>query len=221
MQSPFFLKDGLKVYDYNPEKAKTLLKQAGFKYDAQGHLFDAENHRVQFNLITNANNPVRVAIGAQVQQDLGKIGMQVDYTPINFNVMIEKVNNSRDWDAHMIGFTGGIEPHAAANLWVSSGASHSFNLKPQPGQAPVQGWEPNDWETTIDRLFVNGARELDQTKRKAIYAEFQRIVQEQLPVIHLVNDRALMAVRDRVEGLQYTGLPSWGLWNIQELKIKE
>ncbi|MBW4692355.1 MAG: ABC transporter substrate-binding protein [Lyngbya sp. HA4199-MV5] len=221
VQSPFFLKDGLKVYDYDPEKARTLLKQAGFKYNAQGQLFDAENHRVQFSLITNANNPVRVAIGAQVQQDLGKIGIKVDYTPINFNVLIEKVNTTRDWDAHMIGFTGGIEPHAAANLWVSSGASHGFNLKQQPGQPPLQDWAPKDWETTIDRLFIEGARELDTTKRKAIYGEFQRIVQEQLPVIHLVNDRALMAVRDRVQGLQYTGLPSWGLWNIQELRIRE
>ena len=221
VQSPFFLKERLKVYNYDPVKAKTLLKQAGFKYNPQGQLFDAGGHRVRFSLITNANNPVRVAIGAQVQQDLGKIGIQVDYTPINFNVLIEKVNNSRDWDAHMIGFTGGIEPHAASNLWVSSGASHSFNLKPQPGQPPIQGWAPNDWETTIDRLFVTGARELDETKRKAIYAEFQRVVQEQLPVIHLVNDRALMAVRDRVEGLKYTGLPSWGLWNIQELRIKD
>ncbi len=97
----------------------------------------------------------------------------------------------------------------------------SFNLKQQPGQPPIQDWAPNDWETAIDRLFVTGARELDETKRKAIYAAFQRLVQEQLPVIHLVNDRALMAVRDRVQGLKYTGLPSWGLWNIQELRIRK
>jgi peptide/nickel transport system substrate-binding protein len=35
-----------------------------------------------------------------------------------------------------------------------------------------------------------------------------------------VNDSALMAVRNRVEGLKYSGLPSWGLWNIQELRIR-
>lgn len=54
---------------------------------------------------------------------------------------------------------------------------------------------------------------------KTIYGEFQRIVQEQLPVIHLVNETALVAVRDRIHGLKYSGLPSWGLWNIQKLKI--
>ncbi|WP_242036606.1 ABC transporter substrate-binding protein [Leptolyngbya sp. FACHB-321] len=221
VQSPYFLQDGLKVYDYNLDKARTLLTQAGFTYNAQGQLFDVDGNRVQFNLITNANNLTRVAIGAQVQQDLGKIGIQVNYQPINFNVLIERTSSSRNWDAHIIGFTGGVEPHAASNLWVSSGASHAFNLKQQPGQPPIQGWAPNDWETEIDRLFITGARELDETKRKAIYADFQRLVQEQLPVIHLVNDRALMAVRDRVQGLKYTGLPSWGLWNIQELRIRK
>jgi peptide/nickel transport system substrate-binding protein len=146
--------------------------------------------------------------------------MQVDYNPINFNVLIDKTNGSRDWDAHMIGFTGGIEPHGLANLWMTSGGSHSFNLRQQPGQPPIKDWQANDWEKEIDRLFIEGARELDLEKRKKIYGEFQKLVQEQLPVIHLVNDSALMAVRNRVEGLKYSGLPSWGLWNIQELRIR-
>jgi peptide/nickel transport system substrate-binding protein len=219
VQSPYFVEKGLKVYDYNPDKARELLKQAGFKYNTQKQLLDSEGNRVRFTLLTNSNNLIRVAIGAQVRQDLINIGMQVDYTPINFNVLIDKTSSSRDWDAHIIGFTGGIEPHAASNLWMSSGASHAFNLKQQPGQPPIQGWEPSETEKEIDRLFIAGARELDETKRKAIYAQFQRLVQEQLPVIHLVNDRALIAARNRVEGIKYTGLPSWGLWNIQELRI--
>lgn len=221
VQSPFSLKAGLPVYDYNPQKAKSLLKKAGFKYDNKGQLFDSEGNRVRFNLATNANNLTRVAIGAQVRQDLAKIGIQVDYSPINFNVLIDKINGNRGWDAHMIGFTGGIEPQGLANLWMTSGGSHSFNLKQQPGQPPIQGWQANDWEKEIDRLFIEGARELDLEKRKKIYGEFQKLVQEQLPVIHLVNDSAIMAVRNRVSGLKYSGLPSWGLWNIQELTVRD
>jgi peptide/nickel transport system substrate-binding protein len=221
VQSPFSLKEGLPVYDYNPQKAKSLLKKAGFKYDDKGQLFDSEGNRVRFNLVTNANNLTRVAIGAQVRQDLAKIGMQVDYHAINFNVLIDKINGNRDWDAHMIGFTGGIEPHGLANLWMTSGGSHSFNLKQQPGRPPIRDWQANDWEKEIDRLFIEGARELDLEKRKKIYGEFQKIVQEQLPVIHLVNDSALMGVRNRLSGLKYSGLPSWGLWNIQELRVQD
>ncbi|HTL90121.1 MAG TPA: ABC transporter substrate-binding protein [Leptolyngbya sp.] len=221
VQSPFALKEGLKVYNHDPKKAKTLLKKAGFKYNDRGQLFDAKGNRVQFTLLTNTNNLTRVAIGAQIREDLAGIGIQVDYNPVNFNVLIDKINGAREWDAHIIGFTGGIEPQGLANLWMTSGGSHSFNLNQQPGQPKIQGYVATDWEKEIDRLFIAGARELDREKRKKIYGEFQQLVQEQLPVIHLVNDSAIMAVRNRVEGLKYSGLPSWGLWNIQELRIKQ
>lgn len=221
VQSPFTLKEGLKAYNYDPNQSKNLLKKAGFKYDDRGQLFDSDGNRVRFTLLTNSNNLTRVAIGAQIRQDLAAIGIQVDYNLLNFNVLIDKINGARDWDAHIIGFTGGTEPHGLANLWMTSGGSHSFNLSQQVGQPKIQGYVANEWEKEIDRLFIQGAQELNPEKRKKIYGEFQKLVQEQLPVIHLVNDSAIMAVRNRVQGLKYSGLPSWGLWNIQELKIKE
>lgn len=221
VQSPYFLSpaEGLKVYEYNLDKAKQLLLAAGFQFNAQQQLLDAAGNRVRFTLLTNAGNKVREAIGAQIKTDLSKIGIQVDFTPVNFNLLVEKTSTSRDWDAHIVGFTGGIEPHGVANLWMSMGGSHSFNLKQQPGQPPLQGWQPYDFEKDIDRLMIAGARELDETKRKAIYAEYQRVVQENVPVIFLVNDRALMATRNTIQGIQYSGLPSWGLWNIDQLQM--
>lgn len=223
VQSPYYLKPeaGLQVYNYAPDQARALLLEAGFQYNAAGQLLDGQGNRVQFTLLTNAGNKIREAIGAQIKADLSQIGIQVNFTPIAFSTLVEKLSTSRDWECHLIGFTGGVEPHSSANLWVSRGGSHSFNLAPQPGQPPLQGWQPLPWELEIDRLFQAGAQELDPSKRQAIYAEFQALVQEQLPVIHLVNEMALMAVRDRVEGLRYSGLPSWGLWNIQELKIRK
>ncbi len=222
LQSPYFLKpeQGLKVYDYDLGKAKQLLQGAGFRYNAQQQLLDAQGNRVRFTLLTNAGNKVREAIGAQIKSDLSDIGIQVDFTPLNFNVLVEKTSTTRDWDAHIIGFTGGIDPHGAANLWLSTGGSHSFNLKQQTGQQPIQGWQPYPFELDIDRLLIAGARELDETKRKAIYADYQRVVQDNLPVIFLVNDRALMAARNTINGIQYSGLPSWGLWNIDQLQIR-
>lgn len=223
VQSPFFLPpdQGVKTYPYNPQKAKELLQAAGFQYNAQKQLLDDQGNRVQFTLLTNSGNKVREAIGAQIKQDLANIGIQLDFTPINFNSLGDKLSTTRDWDAHIIGFTGGIDPHGLANFWMTNGASHYFNLKHQPGQPPIQGWEATDFEQEIDRLFIAGSRELDATKRKAIYADFQRLVQEQLPIMLLINDSALMAVRNTVQGLKYTGLPSWGLWNIAELKVEE
>jgi peptide/nickel transport system substrate-binding protein len=219
VQSPYFLPPdrGLKTYDYNLETAKKLLTDAGFKYDAQGQLFDADGHRVEFNLITNANNLVRVAIGSQLKQDLAKIGIQLNFQAISFNLLIDKIASTRDWDMHIVGFEGGVEPHSVANLWMSGGASHSFNLKQQPGQSAVQDYAPKPFEQAVDRLFIAGAQEFDEAKRQTIYAEYQQLVAEEVPIIYLVNDRALMAVRNDIKGLKYNGLPTWGLWNIDEL----
>lgn len=221
VQSPYFLapEAGLKGIAYDPNRARALLQSAGFRYNSQGQLLDGEGNRVRFTLNTNAGNKVREAIGAQIKQDLSNIGIQVDFNPINFNTLGDKISTTRDWDAHMIGFTGGLDPHGDANFWMSRGASHYFNLAPQPGQPGIIGWQPKEWEQEIDRLFIAGAREYDEAKRKAIYAAFQRLVQEQVPIILLVHDRALMAARNTIQGLEYSGLPSWGLWNIQELKI--
>lgn len=219
VQSPYFLtpEQGLKMYDYDIAKAKKLLQGAGFRYNDRNELFDSAGNRVEFSLITNVNNTVRVAIASQVQQDLAKIGIKANFQALNFNVVVDKVNSNRDWETHMIGFGGGAEPHDMANLWLSAGGSHSFNLKQQPGQKAIRDYAPKPFEVEIDRLFVAGAQESDPKKRKVIYDKFQQLAAEEVPIIQVVNDRALMAVRGDITGLRYTGLPTWGLWNIEEL----
>ncbi len=221
VQSPYFAAQGLPVYSYDPDRAKQLLLKAGFYYSPEDKLLDSEGHQVKFNLLTNSENKLRVAMGGQIKQDLKAIGIQVDFNPIAFNTLVDKLTVSRDWDAHMIGFTGGVDPYSGANLWLSSGGSHNFNLGSQPGQPPIQDWQASAWERQIDRLLQAGAQEFDEAKRKQIYTDFQQVVQAQLPVIYLVNEMALIAVSDRLTGLKYSGLPSWGLWNIAELKLAE
>lgn len=221
VQSPYFIKKDLKKYTYNPQQSKQLLQSAGFQYDPQGQLQDAEGHPVQFTILTNSGNKIREAIGAQIREDLRKIGIQADFTPIAFNTLVNKITATRDWEMHIIGFTGGIEPHSGANLWTSEGGSHLFNLSQQPGQPELKGWQRSTWETQIDQLFVQGAQTFEERDRKTIYAEFQQIVQAEVPMIYLVNEMSLMVARDRVQGIQYSGLPTWGLWNIAELKVSD
>ncbi|ABA21432.1 extracellular solute-binding protein, family 5 [Trichormus variabilis ATCC 29413] len=220
VQSPYYLspKEGLKVYDYNLEKAKQLLLKAGFKYNAQNQLLDSDGNRVRFTLLTNAGNKIREAMGSQIKQDLSKIGIQVDFTPLAWNTYTDKLANTLDWEASMLGLTGGLEPNDGANVWNPEGGLHMFNQKPQAGQKPITGWEVAPWEAKIGQLYIQGARELDETKRKTIYAETQKITQENLPFIYLVNPYSLSAVRDRFAGIRFSALGG-AFWNLYEIKI--
>ncbi len=223
VQSPYYLspQEGLKTYDYDLDKAKALLLKAGFKYNSNNELMDAEGHRVRFSLTTNAGNKIREALGSQIKQDLSKIGIQVDFNPIAFNALIEKLSNSQQWEFLLLGFGGGgVEPNSSFNIWAVDGVLHSFNQGPKPGQPPVKGWEVADWEKKISDLYIQGAQELDDAKRKTIYAEAQQLVQENLPFIYLITPISFSAVRDRIQNVKYSALGG-SLWNIHELQIKE
>jgi peptide/nickel transport system substrate-binding protein len=214
-QSPYYY-DGLPGYPYNPEKAKELLLAAGFSYNKQDQLLDQDGNRVSFTLNTNTGSPTAEAIGNQIEEDLGKIGIKVNFKTINFNVLIVKTDSSLDWECILLRFSGSNEPNSGFNLWSPDGSSHMFNQ-------PVEGLEGRviaDWEAEIGRLYIEGARELDIEKRKAIYAQVQQLSSEKLPLIYLINPYSLTAVRNTIEGVEYSALGG-AFWNLPQLKITE
>jgi len=218
-QSPFYDKN-LKGYQFNLEKAKNLLLSAGFKYNSKQELIDQNNNLVRFSLITNAGNKLRESMGAQIKEDLAQIGIKVDFSPMAFNVLVDKLTNSLEWDCFLLGFTGGNEPNDGANIWFTDGSLHSFNQTPQAGSQPIQGQVFTDWEKQIAHLYVEGAKELDFSKRQAIYNQSQEIISKYLPYIYLVNPYSLSAIRNTVEGIEFSALGG-GFWNIEKLQLKK
>ena len=222
VQSPYYLspEEGLKVYNYNPEKAKQLLLDNGFQYNFKQELLDWDGNRVEFTILVKSEEKSRVDAAVQIQQDLSKIGIKADLQVLNFNVVLKKLLSSRDWECYVGAFEAGVvEPHLVSLFWYSGGSFHQFNQGTQPGETPLKGWEVSDWEQEIDSLFNAGVKELDLSKRKAIYNQFQQIVAEELPVFFLVNPLSLKAVRDRVENIKFSALGG-AFWNIDELNLK-
>ena len=221
--SPFYLspEEGLKVYDYNPEKAKELLLSAGFKYNQNGELLDSEGHKVEFTLLSSAGRKVREQMATQINQDLAKIGIKINMQFLSFNTYVERLSLSRDWEAYLGGFTGGsVEPHGGYNIWSVNGRLHTFNQGSQPGEQPIEDWKVADWEQEIDDLYVRASQVLDEEKRKQLYGQAQQIIAEELPFIYMVNPLELDAIRNRIKGIEYTEFGG-GFWNLYELQIAD
>jgi peptide/nickel transport system substrate-binding protein len=218
--SPYYLSraQGLPGYDYNPAKAKELFTAAGFKYNDQNKLTDDRGNPIRFTLVTNSGNKIREALGTQIKQDLALIGVDVDFTPIAFSLLVDKIDNSLQWDSLLIGFTGGIEPNDGANFWSVDGGSHIFNMKPQAGKPQITDRQVADWEKKIDDLYIQAAQELSEDKRRQIYSETQKITQANLPCIYLVNALSFSAIKNRVKGIDYSPI-NGPFWNLHELKI--
>jgi peptide/nickel transport system substrate-binding protein len=220
--SPFFAPPemGIRTYDYDPDKARELLLADGFQYNSTGGLLDAEGNPVRFTLITNAGNKIRESIGAQIKNDLAKLGIQVDFQPLAFNALVDRLTDSLEWESMVLGLTGGIEPNGGANVWLLDGALHAFNQNAGPGQDPLDGWQAADWERRIADLYIEAAQVIDQEQRFELYKETQQLTQEYLPFTYLINSLALTAVRNRVKGVRYTALGG-SLWNIHELTVED
>ncbi len=206
----FFYNDKIIKYPYNLEKAKEYLKKSGFWWK-NGMLYDRNNNRVEFTIITNSNNFERIQIGNIIQNDLEKLGMKVNLLPLDFNTLVNKLTVSKDWEGVIIGLTGGIEPHGGKNVWHSKGQLHFWNF----------GNKRNyEWEKEIDYLFEIGTKYLNPIERKKIYDKWQEIVNNYLPLIYTANSNVIYAVRNKFENLKisvYGGV----LHNIEEIKIKE
>ena len=221
-QSPYYLspKQGLKTYSYNPQQARKILTEAGFKYNSQQQLLDKDGNLVKFNILVKSEDQSRIALAVQVQEDLKNIGIQTDLQSLSFNTVLQKILAKRDWECYVGNFEAGVvEPNEVAVFWSSNGSFHMFNQNSKSKKRPIIGWKATDWEKKIDELFREAAREADESKRKQIYGEFQQIVAEQLPVFFLVNPISLQAVRNRVENVEYSAV-SGLLWNLDEWRLR-
>lgn len=193
----FFFNDKVENFGYDLGKARAMLKSAGFvDRDGDGVLEDPQGHKVEFNLLTNSNNQERIQIAAIIRHDLEKLGMRVNFLAMEFNTVVSKLNATFDWDAILLGLTGGVEPHFGKNVWDSSGQLHMWHPRQEKPSTP--------WEARIDEIFNAGVQELNEDKRKVLYDEFQRIAVEEQPFIYTILGSNIFAVRNKFGNLHPT-----------------
>ena len=194
------------------ERARTLLRSEGFSWQ-DGALIDAEGERVAFSIVTSANNDNRFQMMARIQQDLGQLGIDVQLKLVEFQALLDRLFNSYDYEACLLGLGGGdVDPNGMMNVLQSSGRLHLWN----PGQRePVAPWEAD-----LDRLMARQAASLEPAERKAIYDRVQELVAEHLPLIPLVSPNVLVGARSNLGNFRPAILGPRSLWNVEELYWK-
>lgn len=209
-ENKHFHNPALQDYAYDLTLARRLLTDAGYvDRDGDGIIEDPDGNRVEFSLNTNAGNQVREKICSILKEDWTKLGLSVSYRPLDFTLLVEKLDTTFDWDAMLMGFTGGVEPHNAASLLRSSGNLHLWN--------PNQPSPSTTWEADIDRLLAQGSRELDVEARSKVYGEIQEILHRELPMIQTVREVRFTAFKNSLANFHPT---VWGVYRPELIRVE-
>jgi peptide/nickel transport system substrate-binding protein len=191
----FFFHPDVPTYPFDTAKAKATLAEAGFSdRNKDGVIEDPTGHPVEFSLYTNTGNVVRSKLAEIICRNLSAVGIKVHFQHLEFSALTDRIDNPPyAWDAALLALTGNVEPHFGKNVWQSSGYLHMW--------FPGQKTPATSWEARIDSIFAAGSSELDESKRKALYGEWQRIAADQLPFIYTVLPEQIFCISNKFKNV--------------------
>jgi peptide/nickel transport system substrate-binding protein len=207
----FWLNPVLKPGSGSEAAALALLEHAGFRRSG-GTLVDSAGNKVEFSMITNAGNKLHERMLALIQQDLARLGIQLNVVVLDFPSLIERISRSFNYEAVLMAITNvDLDPSAQMNVWLSSAANHQWN--------PNQKTPETEWEGEIDKWMQAQNASQDPQKRKAYFDKVQQIVADQAPILFLVNPNALSAVSPNLRNVTPAVLSPQVFWNADRLQV--
>jgi peptide/nickel transport system substrate-binding protein len=168
-------------YDYDPQHARQLLDEAGYR----------ERNGVRFHLTmkTSTEESTRL-LAAILQQQLANVGIALDIRTFEFATFYADVQKGA-FQMYSLRWIGGNEDPDIFE--------HVFHSASVPPKRANRSYYSNP---RVDALIDEGRRELDQARRKQIYAQIQQILAEELPYINLWYLDNVLVHSQRVSNVQ-------------------
>jgi ABC-type transport system substrate-binding protein len=152
-------------YSFDPARANQILDAAGYRRGPDG---------VRFHLTMKTSTEESTRLMAAVfQQQLRRAGIALDIRSFEFATFYSDVTKGA-FQLHSLRWIGGNED---PDIFEAV-----FDSRSTPPRRYNRTYYSNP---RVDELIAAGRRELDQSKRKAIYAELQRILATDLPYVNL------------------------------------
>jgi glutathione transport system substrate-binding protein len=187
-------------YPYDLEKAKELLKEAGYENGFETSVWGGNN--------SNAMKAMEF-----IQQQLAQVGIKVNVVPMESGTLSDKIWSVQDAkDAEVELYYGG---------WSSSTGDADWGIRPllAGGSIPPKSYNVAYYQNKkVDELIKAGLQTADPEKRKAVYAEIQEIIWQDAPWAYLIVDDTMAGRKNYLEGVYL--LPD-GAMSAKEAVIKQ
>jgi peptide/nickel transport system substrate-binding protein len=183
----------VRIYPYDPAKAKALLAEAGWKDMNGDGILKKDGRPFEFEIITNQGNEIRAKCAEIIQRRLAEIGIRVKIRVVEWAAFVNDFINKRKFDATILGWTIPLEPDLY-DVWHSS--------KTGPQELNFVSYK----NAEVDALIVKARETFDRAVRKRCYDRIQEILAEEQPYLFLYVPDALPIVHARFRGVEVAPL---------------
>ena len=188
-------------YKYSITRARLQLRRGGFDWLPDGTCVDANGNPIEFELTTNAGNIVREAISNIIVDGAAKLGIKVNFRPIDFNTVVSRLNDAT-YDAVVIGLTGSVDPGTGWNVYRLDGGLHFWNYPPDynPDDHITEDmYILPDWEKRVDEIYRLQTSAVDPQDRYDLFAEFQMLFAEYQPIVFTMAQNFLYVYKNNIK----------------------
>lgn len=185
-------------YDYDLEKAKQILDDAGWKEGSDG-IREKDGKKLEVHLVGTTNNPVVDALVPVATNDWKELGVHFTSEVMQFPSMRQKIKNADGWDLYFM--------------------AHGLLADPSSMALTYRTGAPQNWlgysNTKVDNLFDDITAETDTDKLKDLYKDVYTEMNENLPEIPLYQRNDLYAYNGRVKNFKVSPYQFYGYYLYQ------
>ncbi|MHB8110929.1 MAG: peptide-binding protein [Syntrophorhabdaceae bacterium] len=174
-------------FEYDPEKALALLKEAGFEKGPDGKLRKGGT-LFEFTLLVNQGNTVRIQSAELIQRRLSVIGITMKIRVLEWATLVNDFIDKKNFDAVLLGWTIPNDPDLF-DIWHSS--------KQGPKELNFTSYESKE----VDDLLIKARHTLNQSERKKYLDRLQEILAEDQPYTFLFVPYSTIALHRRFKGI--------------------
>lgn len=160
-------------YDYNPNKAKELLREAGYS-------------DLTFSLKVPTEYPFHVDTALLLQAQLAHAGITMKIQPIEWNTWLSEVYENAVYEATIVGLTGKLDPDPILGRFHTDFSRNFYNYS----------------NPDYDELIEQAKTIADQETRRELYKEAQMVLAQDAVAIFIMDPTLYRAVNNRLSGLQ-------------------
>jgi len=175
------------TFDYNPEKARQLLHEAGWKDSDGDGILDKDGKKLSFVLLTNQGNKIREMVAQIVQQQWAEVGVEMTPRMLEWSAFIHNYVEAKKFDAVLLGWSIGVDPDPTA-IWHSKESEKGLNF--------IGYHNPK-----VDQLLEENTRVMNTQTRKNILVQFQKIIAEEQPYTFLYYANGITAFPPGLQGM--------------------